>query len=209
MPARNHRKRRRPSRWTTESVRSEIPSSGQVPTPYTLPARAWALFFFTTLERLNKVKPGWAEMTARQFQDFHLSWVMSVPHGEGAREALITNTFKEIDATRFGPGEFKGPDAISPRLQLLQHRRIDDGYFTADPAEIERRIKAFEPVARARRWSDAQIAEHAVFLRSLLKPPQLPPRRKLSYRKSRSALQQWADVSDPPRRPGRPRKRPK
>ncbi len=146
-----------------------------------LPARAWARLFAIAVDRLHRAgKPAWAELTVRQFSDLELTWTSILRRlGEHERERRLEECFIEMERQQFGSG-FKGTRAGGPTDRWLI---------------FGRRMKA------AGELSAKTDAETLQLIRD--RAP------KLSRRATRTALQAWVDVLDPPVRPGRPRRRAK
>lgn len=163
-----------------------------------LPLRAWARFFALAVDRLEKAKPGWAAFTVREFLDFELSWKMTAQdRGPLEQEAWMDAAFAELEAVRFGPGQVRNADRLTPRALVWAKARERRGELP-DPSRIDPSGTELPPAVRRKlvaglREMPAEVAR--------AEP------RKLSRRRSRTALQAWIDVLDPPRAAGRPRKK--
>jgi hypothetical protein len=151
-------------------VESHIPPVGSVELPSDLPGLAWARLFIEALRVLARKDPHAADLFARDFDKFMLSWQSGISNqGAIEQERWMAAAVAEIRQRQaeLATGKIKttGRRFAGPSDRWLLWARG----FEKDGSQA----------SAAREKSIARV-----------------PRRKLSYSKARTALEAWADLLD-------------
>jgi hypothetical protein len=175
----------------SDIIRWLIPPNdrGRASLPQDLPDHVWARFFAVAFDRLHRANPGWAEVTLEQFRAFSTSWQMAISRREwDERARWIAAAFRQVEATRFGRGEFKRAPDRRRHVLMWAQKDYRGGLLPLDDPRIH---SASLPGLKEHHREVAAARGK---------------RGRLTYASSRSPLTAYLDVLSPPRKRGRPRR---
>lgn len=149
-------------------VESHVPPAGSVELPSDIPARAWARLFIEALLALARKDRHAADLLARDFEQFMLSWQRGISsQGTIEQERWLDAAIAEIR---------------NRQAALATGKMKTTGRAFAGPSDRWLLwARGFE-----KDGSQASAAREKLIARV--------PRRKLSYSKARTALEAWADL---------------
>jgi hypothetical protein len=197
-------------------VRGTMFPHGRGPETSDIPAYAWANFFVSALERLNRVDPTAASETASEFVQFHAGWMLHYYKLDvDAQARWMAQGFSDMSKRSFKRVGVRTRMQTSPRRVLFLADQIKDGMLPATEEQIVAWSRDYRAAAEklSRRSKsrtplnvDTVVAQLETHWRESREIAASMPRAKLGYKRHLLPFQDVLNLVDRPRLGGRPRK---